>query len=212
MKKRYDKVMAHLKNHQFKYIIGVLLIALIFATSFSFNRIGSLNDRISELNSSIEELESENENLSDEILDLQNDRDNYKNLYTKSQQEIKNYQDQQTKIDELTKQQTDLQAKYDQLNQENTTLKAENESLKTASAQSSGSGGGGIGSGGGTFFIPGASSNSTDNSGDEMVWIPAHGEKYHSISDCGNMNPDTATQVTKSSAEAMGYGACSNCW
>lgn len=45
-----------------------------------------------------------------------------------------------------------------------------------------------------------------------MVWIPATGEKYHSIPNCGRMNPDTARQVTQSEAEAMGYGPCSKCY
>lgn len=45
-----------------------------------------------------------------------------------------------------------------------------------------------------------------------MVWIPATGEKYHSIPNCGRMNPDTARQVSKSEAEAMGYGPCSKCY
>lgn len=45
-----------------------------------------------------------------------------------------------------------------------------------------------------------------------MVWIPATGEKYHSIPNCGRMNPDTASQVSRSEAEAMGYGPCSKCY
>ena len=45
-----------------------------------------------------------------------------------------------------------------------------------------------------------------------MVWIPATGEKYHSIPNCGRMNPDTARQVSRSEAEAMGYGPCSKCY
>lgn len=45
-----------------------------------------------------------------------------------------------------------------------------------------------------------------------MVWIPATGEKYHSIPNCGRMNPDTARQVSQSEAEAMGYGPCSKCY
>ena len=53
-----------------------------------------------------------------------------------------------------------------------------------------------------------------DNDADvgTMVWIPATGEKYHSIPNCGRMNPDTARQVSKSEAEAMGYGPCSKCY
>ena len=38
------------------------------------------------------------------------------------------------------------------------------------------------------------------------------GEKYHSIPNCGRMNPNTARQVSKSEAEAMGYGPCSKCY
>ncbi len=45
-----------------------------------------------------------------------------------------------------------------------------------------------------------------------LVWIPATGEKYHSIPNCGRMNPDKARQVTKSEAESMGYGPCSKCY
>ena len=53
-----------------------------------------------------------------------------------------------------------------------------------------------------------------DNDADvgTMVWIPATGEKYHSIPNCGRMNPDTARQVSRSEAEAMGYGPCSKCY
>ena len=47
---------------------------------------------------------------------------------------------------------------------------------------------------------------------DTYVWLPATGEKYHSIPNCGRMNPDKARQVTKSQAEASGYNPCSKCW
>lgn len=47
---------------------------------------------------------------------------------------------------------------------------------------------------------------------EQMVWLSATGEKYHSIPNCGRMNPDKARQVTKSDAVARGYDACSKCW
>ena len=47
---------------------------------------------------------------------------------------------------------------------------------------------------------------------DEMVWISATGSKYHSIPDCGNMNPDKAYQEPVSQAEAQGYEACKKCF
>lgn len=47
---------------------------------------------------------------------------------------------------------------------------------------------------------------------DDMVWIPVAGEKYHSIPNCGRMNPDKARQISRSDAEAGGYEACQKCW
>ena len=55
----------------------------------------------------------------------------------------------------------------------------------------------------------------TENAGADigtMVWIPATGKKYHSIPNCGRMNPDNARQISKSDAESRGYDACSKCW
>ena len=43
------------------------------------------------------------------------------------------------------------------------------------------------------------------------VWLSATGTKYHSIPDCGNMNPDTARQVPLSEAQRLGYEPCKNC-
>lgn len=53
-------------------------------------------------------------------------------------------------------------------------------------------------------------SPSTGN--DTTAWLSATGSKYHSINNCGNMNPDKAKQTTVSAAEAAGYGRCSKCW
>lgn len=53
---------------------------------------------------------------------------------------------------------------------------------------------------------------SGDGVQEEMVWISATGSKYHSIPDCGNMNPDKAYQEPVSQAEAQGYEACKKCF
>ena len=45
-----------------------------------------------------------------------------------------------------------------------------------------------------------------------MVWKSATGKKYHSINNCGNMNPDKAQQITKEEAERMGLTPCSKCF
>lgn len=45
----------------------------------------------------------------------------------------------------------------------------------------------------------------------EMVWLSATGDKYHSIPNCGRMNPDKARQISKTDAEARGIPPCSKC-
>lgn len=47
------------------------------------------------------------------------------------------------------------------------------------------------------------------NSG-TMVWLSATGKSYHSINNCGRMNPDKATQVTLEEAK-NGHSPCSKC-
>lgn len=44
------------------------------------------------------------------------------------------------------------------------------------------------------------------------VWKSATGSKYHSINDCGNMNPNKAVQITLEEAEALNLGRCSKCY
>ena len=51
-----------------------------------------------------------------------------------------------------------------------------------------------------------------DDSQEQQVWISATGSKYHSIPDCGNMNPDKAHQESVSQAQAQGYEACKKCF
>ena len=46
----------------------------------------------------------------------------------------------------------------------------------------------------------------------DTVWIPASGKKYHSINNCGNMNPQKAKSVTVDYATSHGYSKCSKCW
>ena len=61
----------------------------------------------------------------------------------------------------------------------------------------------------------GESSGSETGSGGDSggdVYISATGSKYHRISNCGRMNPATATRMSQAEAESRGYGRCSNCW
>ena len=96
---------------------------------------------------------------------------------------------------ELNNKLIDLQEQYDLIKEENDKLKVEKESLN----QSNGGGASGV------RFVG-------ENDSGEMVWLSEMGSKYHSISDCGNMNPNRAREVLRSSAEEQGYSACSKCY
>ena len=53
---------------------------------------------------------------------------------------------------------------------------------------------------------------SNNSSSTAMCWLSAIGSKYHSINNCGRMNPNNARQVTIAEAERQGYGRCKKCW
>ncbi len=57
-----------------------------------------------------------------------------------------------------------------------------------------------------------AAVSDSSGSGSVLVWKSATGSKYHSINNCGNMNPDKATQITEEQAINEGLGKCSKCW
>ena len=66
-----------------------------------------------------------------------------------------------------------------------------------------------------TASAPAVETETPDTSSDTQgrtVWISATGSKYHSRPDCGNMNPDKATQETEAQALSQGYEACKKCW
>ena len=50
-----------------------------------------------------------------------------------------------------------------------------------------------------------------NSGGNNLVWISETGSKYHSVNNCGRMNPANAYQMTKGDAENKGYGPCSRC-
>ena len=177
----------------------ICILAMSGTVSSAVDERDLMSNQLQEQTEQYDELQSNYDDLSAKFDELQS---NYNDLET----ELTNYQDQQETIDSLNAQLTDLQEKYD-------TLAAENEELKAEVAQpENSSGGGGTGSGGGILYIPGSSSESSNDSVGGMVWLSETGSKYHSIPDCGNMNPNNARQVSRSSAEAMGYDACSKCW
>ena len=47
---------------------------------------------------------------------------------------------------------------------------------------------------------------------EDQVWVSATGSKYHRRNNCGTMNPDAATQMSRSEAEAKGLTPCKKCY
>lgn len=57
-----------------------------------------------------------------------------------------------------------------------------------------------------------ASVDSVQNETSAMVWVSETGSKYHSINNCGNMDPNKAQQITMEEAVNRGMEPCSKCW
>lgn len=53
---------------------------------------------------------------------------------------------------------------------------------------------------------------STTVGNEDMVWVSGSGSKYHSRNDCGTMNPDKASQMSKYEAELKGMSPCKKCY
>ena len=56
------------------------------------------------------------------------------------------------------------------------------------------------------------SEDSTAVGNEDMVWVSGSGSKYHSRNDCGTMNPDNASQMSKFEAESNGMSPCKKCY
>lgn len=173
----------------------VCILAMSGSVSSAVNERELITDQLQEQTEEYEDLQSNFESLTTKYDELSGGYDTLK-------AELANYTDQQETIDSLNTQLAELQEKYNSLSAENEELKSQVSSLQASASNTS------------SLSSSSSSSGSISNndSGGGMVWIPAHGEKYHSIPDCGTMNPNTARQVSRSSAEAMGYDACSKCW
>lgn len=46
----------------------------------------------------------------------------------------------------------------------------------------------------------------------DSVWLPATGEKYHKINNCGKMNPNKARNISLDEAIQRGYTPCNTCY
>ena len=119
--------------------------------------------------------------------------------------------EKQDQIESLEDKNSDLKEKVNTLRSEKKKLKTENASLKTKAEKARSTSNTNSGSRGG-MPVSNYSSDSSSDSEETMVWLSETGSKYHSIPDCGRLNPDKARLVTESDAESMGYGRCHNCF
>lgn len=193
--KKKNPIVEKLKQVRKKTLyIWIIALAVLFGSAAMMY--SAQAGQTLEAQETIESLEEEIEQLNDQYDALASDNEELRS-------QLEEYQDQQATIDELNGKLTELQKQNDTLKAENEKLKTENESLKSqladkeSSGQSSGNAGGRL----------------VDNSdSDEMVWLSETGSKYHSIPDCGRMDPNNSWQVSRSSAEAQGYDACKKCF
>ena len=157
--------------------------------------------------------------------ELKSEYDSIEQQFNEQEDEIESLKsensEQQDQIESLEDKNSDLKEKVNTLKSEKKKLKTENASLKTkakkasstsSSTNNSSSSSSSSDSHGGGRRIGSYSSDSSSDSEETMVWLSETGSKYHSIPDCGRMNPDKARQVTESDAESMGYGRCSKCF
>lgn len=194
---KLQKVKQYILRNKVLVAIMVCLVIIILgmsgAVSSAVNEQELMSDQLLEQTEQYEDLQSKSDILSAQYDDLTD-------AYDTLQAEIANYQDQQETIDTLNTQLTELREKCDTLSAENEELKSQVSSLQAKASSTSSS-----------SSSTSSFSSSNDSSGG-MVWLSATGSKYHSIPDCGNMNPNNARQVSRSSAESQGYDACSKCW
>ena len=143
--------------------------------------------------------------------ELKSKYDSVKKQFNAQEDEIETLKNEnsekQDQIESLEDKNSDLKEKVNTLRSEKKKLKTENASLKTKAEKTSS-----ISSSHGGMPVSSYSSDSSSDSEGTMVWLSETGSKYHSIPDCGRMNPDKARQVTESDAESMRYGRCHNCF
>lgn len=176
--------------------ICLLTLMIMLVTGCSNEKDKVLQQKVDDLTSNYEELQEEYNQLKGEHEILQTDYESLQSEYESLQTEIEGYQDQQATIDDLNAKLTELQSQYDALQAERDSLTSQIASLQSSQTNSN----------------PQVAPSPQANNNGDMVWLSETGSKYHSINNCGRMNPNKARQVSQSSAEGSGYGRCEKCF
>lgn len=204
----------------FKYLFIALCALFVIAIgTMAFSLFEISNDK-STLQNQITKVTEDYSSLQDKFDSLQTDYDAIKNSmadlqtqYNDANNQLANIENQQsvideqkTNIDELNNQINSLNGTISELQNKCEILEGEKSSLQDrinnleATQQSAE-----------TSQQSSVTNNVSEDSGG-IVWLSATGEKYHSIPNCGRMNPDKARQVSKSTAISQGYTACKKCF
>lgn len=195
-------------NKKLSYpVIIVLVIMTLFmgvGLASTLNSMDNLQDRIASLELDNSDFQEKNDDLRDKydllVIDLEKARGNITSLEKTNQDltsELEKYKDQQATIDSLNEKIASLDGEIQSYKNYVQVLEAQLAQNAQQAANSS----------------PSISvDNNTTTPIGAMVWLSATGEKYHNKPNCGNMNPDTARQISRSDAEARGYNACKNCY
>ena len=181
-----------------------LNVAQGITTASISGEVSDLSSTVSSLQADNVELEAENEDLDEKVDSLSERSDSLSR-----------------RNDTLSGEKDAIQSKYDALSSQYSELE---EAYKIATATPTPSPtptptptpeSGGVSGGGsmhGIYVGQGTSDWDGNTTSSQTAWLSATGDKYHSIPDCGRMNPNKATKTTVGAAQAAGYEACKNCW
>lgn len=169
----------------------------------------------SEYESLLSKRESQIVEISEIDKEINEAKDNYDTLLAQKEEQDRIAKEEaerkaKEEAERKAKEEAERKAEEERLAKEEAERKAEEERLareeaeriaaEQAAQESANAGAGGYGGG----------YETTEPTG-QMVWLSETGEKYHSINNCGRMNPNKARQVTLESAKAR-YGQCTKCW
>ena len=210
-------------------VCGLLavIIFLLISNVVTHHTVKTLTEELDTCNSQYDALADEYDRL---VLDSEALRDSNESLssqletlsarFEKVEREkaalASGYDDLQNQLDQLKRDYITLQAKYKEATSSPTPSPTP---IPTPTPDPEPSSESESGTWGIPNFSGGGSGSWNNNTGYDSVessggtaWLSATGEKYHSIPNCGRMNPNTAVKTTVAAAEASGYEQCRNCW
>lgn len=194
--------------HQIIYVCIAIFICGIGVYTFNLDKqVKAYKIEVNDITTNYEKLQLEYDVLLDEKLDAEDSLSEMTSKVKKLQRVVKVSQEKINELSKIENQQDTidkLNQQIETLNNENISLKSQIDELQSQSSKKTSNSSGTLNSSG--SFIGYDSDEGT------MVWIPASGSKYHNKPDCGNMNPDTAQQVSISKAKSMGFSACKKCF